>query len=131
MRKIDSLVAAAGSALARRGARRSAILSAARLRAAAYGYGNDDCGQVRAPAGAGRLRASVRSAASTAATSFATTGPTASRSEARNVERQLHCAARNGLNPYEANAINGRIARLEQQVQYSRGPRTAITAARL
>ena len=41
------------------------------------------------------------------------------RNEARNVERQLHYAARNGLNPYEANAINGRIAWLERQVQYS------------
>jgi hypothetical protein len=41
------------------------------------------------------------------------------RNEAQNVERQLHYAARNGLNPYEANAINGRIAWLERQVQYS------------
>ena len=41
------------------------------------------------------------------------------RNEARNVERQLHHAARHGLNPYEANAINGRIAWLERQVQYS------------
>ena len=41
------------------------------------------------------------------------------RNEAQNVERQLHFAARNGLNPYEANAINGRIAWLERQVQYS------------
>jgi hypothetical protein len=41
------------------------------------------------------------------------------RDEARNVERQLHYASRNGLNPYEANAISGRIAWLERQVQYS------------
>jgi hypothetical protein len=41
------------------------------------------------------------------------------RNEAQNVERRLHYAARNGLNPYEANAINGRIAWLERQVQYS------------
>jgi hypothetical protein len=41
------------------------------------------------------------------------------RNEAQNVERQLHFVARNGLNPYEANAINGRIAWLERQVQYS------------
>lgn len=41
------------------------------------------------------------------------------RDEARNIERRLHRAARNGLNPYEANDIQVRIARLEQQVRYS------------
>jgi TolA-binding protein len=41
------------------------------------------------------------------------------RSEANHLERQLRFAARNGLNPYEANSINGRIAWLERQVQYS------------
>jgi small-conductance mechanosensitive channel len=45
------------------------------------------------------------------------------RRETRNLERQLRAAARNGLNPYEANTINGRIARLEQQVQYSQANR--------
>lgn len=41
------------------------------------------------------------------------------RDEARNIERRLHRAARNGLNPYEANDIQVRIARLEQHVRYS------------
>ncbi len=41
------------------------------------------------------------------------------RGEANQIERKLHRAARNGLNPYEARDINVRIARLEQQVQYS------------
>jgi hypothetical protein len=41
------------------------------------------------------------------------------RDEANDIERRLHRAARNGLNPYEANEINVRIARLEQRVQYS------------
>ena len=41
------------------------------------------------------------------------------RDEADNLERRLHFAARNGLNPYEANEINARIARLEQRVQWS------------
>ncbi len=45
------------------------------------------------------------------------------RREANNLERQLHFAARNGLNPYEANNINGRIASLERQVQYSQANR--------
>ena len=41
------------------------------------------------------------------------------RDEARNIERRLHRAARNGLNPYEANDIQVRIVRLEQHVRYS------------
>ena len=41
------------------------------------------------------------------------------RDEARDIERYLHRAARNGLNPYEANNINARIARLEQRVQFA------------
>ena len=45
------------------------------------------------------------------------------RHEANNLERQLRVAARNGLNPYEANNINGRIAWLERQVQYSQSNR--------
>ena len=41
------------------------------------------------------------------------------REEANQIEHRLHRAARNGLNPYEANEINTRIVRLEQRVQYS------------
>jgi hypothetical protein len=41
------------------------------------------------------------------------------RDESRSIERRLHYAARSGLNPYEANDIQRRIARLEQRVQYS------------
>ena len=41
------------------------------------------------------------------------------RGEARDIERYLHRAARNGLNPYEANNISDRIARLEQRVQFA------------
>jgi hypothetical protein len=41
------------------------------------------------------------------------------RAEANDVERQLRQAARNGLNPYEANIIRIRIERLEQRLQYS------------
>ena len=39
--------------------------------------------------------------------------------ESRNIERRLHRAARYGLNPYEMNDIQARIARLEQRVQYA------------
>ena len=45
------------------------------------------------------------------------------REASRNIERQLHQAARNGLNPYEANQIQYRIAQLEQRVQYGMGNR--------
>ena len=41
------------------------------------------------------------------------------RAEANRIERKLRSASRNGLNAYEANAIQIRIARLEQQVRYS------------
>ena len=41
------------------------------------------------------------------------------RAEANMIENRLHRAARNGLNPYEANELNTRIARLEQRLQYS------------
>ena len=41
------------------------------------------------------------------------------RDEARDIEHYLHRAARNGLNPYEANRINDRIVRLEQRVQFA------------
>ena len=41
------------------------------------------------------------------------------RREANRIEDRLHRAARYGLNPYEANDIQVRIARLEQRVQYA------------
>jgi hypothetical protein len=41
------------------------------------------------------------------------------RDEANSIEHRLHRAARYGLNPYEAQDINVRIARLEQRVRYS------------
>lgn len=41
------------------------------------------------------------------------------RSESRGIEYRLQQAARYGLNPYEANDIQARIARLEQRVQYA------------
>jgi hypothetical protein len=41
------------------------------------------------------------------------------REESRRIEHRLHEAARYGLNPYEANDIQMRIGRLEQQVRYA------------
>jgi len=41
------------------------------------------------------------------------------RDEANSIDRRLRHAARDGLNPYEAQDIQVRIARLEQRVQYS------------
>src|SRR5690348_6057057 len=41
------------------------------------------------------------------------------REEANNIEHRLHRAERYGLNGYEANDINIRIARLEQRVNYA------------
>ena len=41
------------------------------------------------------------------------------RDESRGIERRLHQASRYGLNPYEAQDIQVRIARLEQRAQYA------------
>src|SRR5262249_23320427 len=41
------------------------------------------------------------------------------RDEAERLESRLHHAARYGLNGYEANDIQNRIARLEQRVKYA------------
>jgi len=41
------------------------------------------------------------------------------RDEANSIERRLRHAARDGLNPYEAQDLQVRIARLEQRVRYS------------
>jgi len=41
------------------------------------------------------------------------------RDEANSIERRLRHAARDGLNPYEAQDLQVRIARLEQRVQYT------------
>jgi opacity protein-like surface antigen len=45
------------------------------------------------------------------------------REESRNIEHRLRQAGRYGLNPYEANDIQARIARLEQRVQYAAADR--------
>ena len=39
--------------------------------------------------------------------------------EARNIEKQLRRSERYGLNPYELNNLQVRVARLEQRVQYA------------
>lgn len=41
------------------------------------------------------------------------------RKEARNIEKRLRASSYRGLNPYEANDISQRIARLEQRVNYA------------
>ena len=40
------------------------------------------------------------------------------RDQSREIERQLHYSARNGLNPNEANSIERRLANLEQRIAY-------------
>jgi tetrahydromethanopterin S-methyltransferase subunit G len=45
------------------------------------------------------------------------------RRDADDIERRLHRVSRNGLNPYEANEIQVRIARLEQRVQFAMNDR--------
>jgi hypothetical protein len=45
------------------------------------------------------------------------------KNESREIERRLRAIGRNGLNGYEANDIQNRIARLEQRVQYAMASR--------
>lgn len=45
------------------------------------------------------------------------------RNEANGIEHRLRRSARYGLNPYEANDIQARIARLEQRVQWAANER--------
>jgi hypothetical protein len=84
-----------------------------------YGaYGNDDYGQVRAlHARINRIEWRINRLDRY----NAVPGGMADRLryEARRLEYRLNSAARYGLNPYEANDIQLRIARLEQRVQYA------------
>jgi hypothetical protein len=45
------------------------------------------------------------------------------REEARDIEKRLRRSSRYGLNPYELNSLQVRIARLEQRVQFAGGNR--------
>ena len=83
----------------------------------AYGYQNN-WGQVRSLQVRSTM-CSARSSSSIAATAFATARPTACAAKRNQLENRLQRATRYGLNGYEANDINVRVARLEQRVQYS------------
>ena len=114
MRKVLISLAAAGSALA------FATPAAAQFfpQPQGYAYGYNNYGQVRAlQARLNRLervidrldrRDRIRDRSADRL-----------RSEAYSIERRLRFAARNGLNPYTANDLNMRIARLEQRVQFA------------
>jgi hypothetical protein len=113
MRKIVLGIAAAGAALIA-----AAPASAQYYPQPSRGYGYNDFGQVRAlQARVDAVQRQIRFldrrdvVRDRRADSL--------RGEANQIERKLHWAARNGLNPYEARDINVRIARLEQKVQYS------------
>jgi hypothetical protein len=84
------------------------------------GYGNNNYGQVRA------LQARI-DAVQYRISQFGRYGGRGHterlREESRSIERQLHQAARGGLNPYEMNQIQVRIAQLEQRIQYGMGNR--------
>jgi hypothetical protein len=49
------------------------------------------------------------------------------KNESREIEKRLRAIGRNGLNGYEANDIQTRIARLEQRVQYAMSSRYGRT----
>ena len=84
------------------------------------GYGYNNYGQVRALEA--RINA-VQSQINRMGRYGRMRGTDRLREESRQIERRLHQASRSGLNPYEANDIQMRIARLEQRVQYASASR--------
>jgi hypothetical protein len=119
MRKLMISLAAAGTALA------FATPAAAQYYPQQYGhgqqyngYGNNGWGQVRA------LQARVDSVEDQIRRLdrrdvIRDDSADRLRDDAQRIENRLHRAARNGLNPYEANDIQARIANLEQRVRYA------------
>ena len=83
-----------------------------------YGYNNNGYGQLRA------LQARIDAVQYQIERRGGARGRSSDglRKEARSIEKRLRSASRyGGLNPYEANDISRRIARLEQRVQYAAG----------
>jgi hypothetical protein len=113
MRKVVLALVAAGSALA------AATPAAAQYYPQAYGYdGYNNWGEVRAlQARIDAVERQIRGLDRRDVIGDRTADQL--RHDANNIERSLHRAARNGLNPNEANQIQWRISRLEQRVQRS------------
>lgn len=120
MRKVLIAFAAAGSALA---ATPAAAQYFPQPQAQGYGYGQGyHHGQVRAlQARVDRLQRRIERLDSRNVLRERTARRL--RDETRDVERRLRIAARHGLNPYEANGIERRVAYLEQRVRTSAGGR--------
>jgi hypothetical protein len=114
MRKVLISLAAAGSALA------FATPAAAQYfpQPQGYAYGYNNYGQVRAlQARVNRIEHQINRL--DRRDRIRDRSADRLRSEANSIERRLRNAARNGLNPYEVNDLNMRIARLEQRVQFA------------
>lgn len=116
MRKLLISVAAAGAALVV-----AAPASAQYYQGQPYGYngyGQNNYGQVRAlQARIDRLQWQIN--ALDRGNVVRDDRADRLREESRNIERRLRSAARYGLNPYEVNDIQARVARLEQRLQYA------------
>ena len=119
MRKVLISLAAAGSALAFATPAAAQYYPQAQPYGQPYGYGyNNNYGQVRAlQARINQVQRQIerldrRDRVSERAADRL-------RGEANSIERRLRRIGRNGLNGYEAQDIQIRIARLEQRVQYS------------
>ena len=111
MRKLIISLAAAGSALA------FASPAAAQYPGQGYGY-NNGYGQVRAlQARIDQVQRQINRL--DRRDRIRDRSADRLRAEANGIEYRLRRIGRNGLNPYEANDIQVRIARLEQRVQYA------------
>jgi len=82
-----------------------------------YGYGQVQALQTRIDALQNRIRWMDRT------NSIRDRSADRLKDEARDIEKHLHRDSRYGLNPYELNSLQTRIARLEQRLQYAGGNR--------
>ena len=120
MRKFVISLAAAGAALVVASPAAAQYYPQQQYGQQPYGYGaqgygyNNGYGQVRA------LQARI-DAVQNRIRYVGTRGNSAQglRKEARNIEKRLRASSYRRLNPYEANDISQRIARLEQRVNYA------------
>lgn len=116
MRKLLLSLAAAGAALAAASPAAAQYYPAPQPQGYAYGFNN--YGQVRAlQARVDAIQYQIRML--DRRNVIRDGSASRLKEESRHIEKRLRQASRHGLNPYELNDIQQRIARLEQRVQYA------------
>lgn len=122
MRKLLLSVAAVGAALAAAAPASAQYYPQPQPYGYGYGYGANNYGQVRAlQARVDRLQWQINML--DRRNVIRDREADRLRGDANQIERRLRSASRYGLNPYEANDIQARLARLEQRIQYASNDR--------